>query len=67
MYEFLCSAMQAKFPNQLHLLDLITVTYLVRKKTDVLEVGLHTAKYCTFHIPSPKTWSLNVEKCDLRE
>jgi len=24
--------MQAKFPNQLHLLDFINVTYLVRKK-----------------------------------
>ena len=33
-----------------------------KKKTDALEARLHTAKYCTFHIPSPKTWSLNVEK-----
>jgi len=55
MYAFLCSAMQAKFPEQLHLLDLITVTYLVKKKTDMLEARLHTAKYCTFHIPSPIT------------
>ena len=54
--------MHAKFTNQLLLLDLITVTYLVIKKTDVLEARLHTAKYCTFHIPSPMSWPLNIEK-----
>jgi hypothetical protein len=62
MYVFLCSATQAKFTNQLHLLDLITVTYLVIKENDVLEARLHTAKYCTFYIPSPITWPLNMEK-----